>query len=278
MRWNDDLDHPQAWLLPARHADVLHAHALCREYGVQMGLEGGMSSMRGTRSVLWVEPGSAWASLRPADDAGNLWRADAGCRIGVLQATGIEVVAGIDPDWTVARWLAAEQSAHWETGQGARSGIEQVQVMLADGTTEILGPFGASAQTPLASLTVQRIVPGLFELSGSAGATLCRQAATWPARFRLDALMPVPGKDVNLAWLMAGHAGCLAWVEAVWLYRTIPPLSEGPPADADSGGLQGRLSAAETIDQQVKKTFDPHGFFLPFPSSKGLESASPETD
>ncbi len=278
LSWNDDPAHPQAWLRPARAPDVLHAHALCREYGVRLGLDGVGAAPRSAHPVLWVEPGSAWATLKPQDAAGTQWRADAGCTIGALQAAGIQAVAGVDPHWSVARWLASEQSARWLTGEGGHSGIEQVQVLLADGTTEVLGPFGASAQKPLASLTTQQMVPRLFELSGSASAAVCLRAAKWPARFRLDALMPVPGTEVNLAWLMAGHAGCLAWVESVWLNRIVAPASPASPDPGGSEDLQVMLSAADVIDWQVKQTFDPYGFFLPFLHSKGLESASPKPD
>jgi hypothetical protein len=248
--------------VPAREADVLHAHALCREYRVQLALDGFASKalpVTGQLPRLWVESGSAWAEATPTDASDLLWRADAGCKIKVLQAAGVQALHGTDPEQTVAQWLASDLCAHWPTGQGACSGIAQVQVMLADGTIAVLGPFGANATTPLRSLTVQKMIPKLFELAGSDVALQCAQAATWPVSFRLDALMPVPGTDVNLAWLFSGHGGRLGWVQAVWFARdrivekvTVAAMPDRPVVSAQQ--------CAE-LTQQLKATFDPIGIF-----------------
>lgn len=266
VRWEDVPGRQEAWLVPAREQDVLHAHALCREYRVQMALDGFSSMTQPTASQsprLWVESGSAWASASPADAMGLIWRAEAGCKVKVLQAAGIKVLQAADAEQTVAQWLASELSAQWPTGQGVYSGILQVQVMLADGTIAVLGPFGASATTPLRSLTVQKMIPKLFEMASSGLALQCAQAVVWPVMFRLDALMPAEGMDVNLAWLFAGHGARLGWVQAVWFAR-------------DAGGEKafGRESTHACTDllpptaqqctelaQQLKESFDPTGIF-----------------
>ncbi len=251
---------------------MLHAHALCREYGVKIALagvaEGGEID---AAPVLMVEAGASWASLAQAGASGTLWRADAGCSIARVQALGVAGVQGADPALNVAQWLASAACARWHTGQVIQSGIERVQIMLGDGTIEVLGPFGADAVTPLRSLTVQKMVPRLFELAGSAEAILCAQTVHWPARFRLDALMP-SGGEVNLAWLMAGHGGSLAWVQAVW-FRTTPPrsLDNQPCGQAEDPRI---VAQAQELDRQLKACFDPLGVFPSIPPPKGLESAS----
>jgi hypothetical protein len=231
-----------------------------------MALDGFSSMTQPTASQsprLWVESGSAWASASPADTMGLIWRAEAGCKVKVLQAAGIKVLQAADAEQTVAQWLASALSAQWPTGQGVYSGILQVQVMLADGTIAVLGPFGASATTPLRSLTVQKMIPKLFEMASSGLALQCAQAVVWPVMFRLDALMPAEGMDVNLAWLFAGHGARLGWVQAVWFAR-------------DAGGEKafGRESTHACTDllpptaqqctelaQQLKESFDPTGIF-----------------
>jgi len=97
--------------------------------------------------------------------------------------------------------------------------VERAEVLLADGTVEMLGPFGASAQAPLRSPTTQRLVPKLFELAGSDAAQRCAQVTPWPGCYRLDALVAAAGHEPNLAQLLFGHRGRLGWVQALWLKR-----------------------------------------------------------
>jgi hypothetical protein len=208
---------------------------------------------------LWIESGSAWAAAAPTDATGSVWRAEAGCKLKVLQAAGVQVLQVADPDQTVAQWLASDLSAQWSTGQGACSGIAQVQIMLADGTVAELGPFGATATEPLRSMTVQKMIPKLFELAGSDLALQCAQTTIWPVSFRLDALMPALGTDVNLAWLFAGHGARLGWVQAVWFSRErvmekahVAPVTALPVVSAQQ--------CAE-LTQQLKASFDPTGIF-----------------
>lgn len=262
VRWEDRPGQHQAWLVPARERDIVHAHALCREYRVQMALDGAsLADQPGadTPPRLWVESGSAWAQQTPSDAAGLVWCAGSGTKLRPLQEVGVQVLSGADPNQTVAQWLASHASAQWPTGQGMLSGIEQVQVMLADGTIAVLGPFGANATTPLRSLTVQKMIPRLFDLASSPFAIECARAEHWPVRFRLDALMPTDGMDINLAWLIAGHGASLGWVQTVWFRRDVPfqaPVSPGPE---DKGtNLQEQYDA---LARQLKESFDPIGIF-----------------
>lgn len=266
VRWEDMPGRQEAWLVPAREQDVLHAHALCREYRVQMALDGfsSMAQQNLPQSPrLWIESGSAWASASVADATGLIWRADAGCKVKVLQDAGVQALQNADAEQTVAQWLASSLSAQWPTGQGAYSGIYQVQVMLADGTIARLGPFGANATMPLRSLSVQKMIPKLFEMASSDLARQCARSAVWPVSFRLDALMPAEGVDVNLAWLFAGHGARLGWVQAVWFSRD----ARGEHALGCSAKHVGTDQLAPTsqqcteLAQQLKESFDPTGIF-----------------
>ena len=57
-------------------------------------------------------------------------------------------------------------------------------------------------------------------------AQACRQEPHWAARYRLDALMPQPGRIVNLSHLLLGHGGDLG----LELFL-----------DGDNGGADGLL-------------------------------------
>ncbi len=246
----------QAWLDPAREGDLMHAFALCREFGVQYLLAGAGARPVLGRGVLWVSPVAPWATVVAVDAQHTLWRADAGSLLRTLQGVGIASVDDADTEQTVAQWVASRRCARWPTGQCNLSDILQIQVLLADGTTEVFGPFGASAQAPLKSLATQRIVPKLFELTHNGAVGESASGGVWSLRFRLDALRPAPPLEPNLAWLFLGHGGSLGWVQTVWF-----SVSDG----------KARISTHELpsksteIDRDVKQILDPSGVFGSLP-------------
>lgn len=246
----------QAWLEPAREGDLTHAFALCREFGVQYLLAGLEVCADQGRGVLWVSPQAPWAAVEAVDAQQTIWRADAGILLRTLQEVGIASVAHADSAQTVAQWVAGRSCSQWPTGQCDLSDIVQMQVLLADGTTEVFGPFGASAQAPLKSLATQRIIPKLFELAHSGLAEETAAGGSWPLRFRLDALRPAAPLEPNLAWLFLGHGGSLGWVQTVWF-----SLSDGRARH-----FANESSAKLTqIDRDVKQILDPSGVFGSLP-------------
>ncbi len=266
VRWSDDSADPQAWLVPAREGDIAHAQALCREYGVTLMLKGlAVPDRSAFRSpLLWLEPGAAWSTCSLEQEGETRLRADAACTLAQVQAQGVTGLNQAPADWTVAQWLASPFSAAWSTGRGDLSAIDRVQVRLFDATVEVLGPFGANARTPLRSMTVQLMVPKLFELTGTDQARACLAEPVWPASLRLDALMPAAGQEVNLAHLLAGHGGALAWVQTVWFKVGVAdpemPVTRAADWAAESAGSS---ASALRLTQQLKEIFDPIGLFPP---------------
>src|SRR5690606_35051284 len=113
---------------------------------------------------------------------------------------------------SVACWLADRSMCDWPAGHTALSGITHMSVLLADGTSVVLGPFGAQEQRPLTP-ALRRLVSDLFLLSSGSQGQACKAESQWPARFRLDALTPSDAQNVNLAHLLLGHGGQLGWIE-----------------------------------------------------------------
>ena len=287
VRWDQDALISQAWLKPARTADVHHAQALCVEFGVQLLLVDSEARPDVARPILWVDSRAPWATLEQVDSAQGLWRVEAGVTLATLHQKGVGIFKDAltnavtnsltDPldvnhlNQTVAQWFASPYE-----GNPLHSGIVQAEVLLADGTLELFGPFGASASKPLRSLSVQQKIPRLFELTQSAQATLCAQSERWPARYRLDALLPRSGDSLNLSWLFLGHGGSLGWLQALWLKAPEGPESAESVSAFGAGCLcpdTGMLrQAALEIDQQIKQTLDPKGVFGLNPPAKGIES------
>ncbi len=324
---------PQAWLEPVRHEDVAHARALCQEYRVALRLEGDPRPTARTQATLWVSPQTEGATFSLVDAQAGIWKVDAGCTVAQLTETGVFAGMVQPPELTLAQWFA------WPDTSGAlmpsaalrdedhtlsqplapigRHGtceprsvmlqalqrVERAEILLADGTVEILGPFGAAAQAPLRSLTVQRLVPKLFELAGSEAAQRCAPVTPWPGRYRLDALMTTATHEPNLAQLFFGHQGRLGWVQTLWLRRADTTL-DTQFRDQDTGRdternigrdrTQGKASehtveetAVQTeraratllqlsthLDKELKHILDPLGLFGSVPHLKGLESNS----
>ena len=255
----------RAHLTPVHRDDVRQARALCAEYGVVLKL-GGLT--RGTRPATPTS-GDPCDSLeqRPPDEPGQeythaltqgdvlevdpsgldtfthdpetgQWVAQPGCRVGELAASGLPQFRDAPPEWTLAVWLA--RSRDWLPGATAMSGVVEAELLFSDGTAETLGAFGASDVRPLRSAMVQRLVPALFQLSSSPDAVTCRGAPQWPCRYRLDALQPAAPAEVNLAQLLLGHGGALAWVESV----TLIPVE---PAEVQQAGQEGTDASASTV-------------------------------
>ncbi|MGS1109510.1 FAD-binding protein [Achromobacter anxifer] len=244
---------PRGLLAPVRDADVAHARTLCAEYRVTLALEGAEGPFETAHGpLLRVDPSALTGLVRLSSDTGR-WRAQPGTPVAALAQAGLRQFAGLPGDLTLAAWLAAK--ANWPAGRCAESGVLALDVMLADGIEETLGPFGESDVQPLRSATVQRLVPALFQLASGGDAFATRDGEHWLGRYRLDALKPDAPATVNLAHLLLGHGGTLAWVQSVTLADAAPA-----PQPAASPGEPPGL-ATTRLDSRVKALFDPDGRF-----------------
>ena len=253
-------------LVPLEASDAHHARALCAEYGVIMAL-GGVPQVATPlgQPVLWVEPGYEMAGFRRLTEGGSQWFVQPGCMLGELDAAGLHQFADAPAYLTVAAWLADRTLCDWNSGETFKSGLAHASVLLADGSSAKLGPFGEKNRQPLETLTLQSLVPDLFQLAGKTEAQACRRLAPWPARYRLDALLPCEGQTVNLAHLLLGHGGALGWVEWVVLNELTAAesaLVERPAFTThhDSSEDEAWFFAAD-LDSQVKALFDPSGIY-----------------
>lgn len=258
-----------ARLIPKQAADVHHARKLCADHGVLFALDGVPQAARlDEQPVLWVEPGRDLGACRQLEAGSSKWFVQPGCLLGELEAAGLSQFSDMPCHISVAAWLADRTLCDWETGATAKSGIVHASVLLADGSSVSLGAFGEQNTKPLQGARLQRLIPALFQLAGGSDAQACRQSSRWPARYRLDALLPAPGQVVNLAHLLLGHGGDLGWVEWVVIdQRLAEPMGEQPYSErytcrrADDCGVGFHASE---LDAGVKSMFDPTSQ-LPFP-------------
>jgi hypothetical protein len=273
VSWEQEEPSAQAWLKPARAVDVMHAQALCLEFGVQLILLDSDALGDPARPILWVDSRAEWARLDLVDSAAGLWRADAGVTLWSLNQQEVSLFSQAF-DATLAHQTLAQWFASPFEGSLMRTGIVQAEVLLADGTLEMLGPFGVSASRPLKSLSLQKKIPRLFELAQSPQAALCAQCEQWPLRYRLDGLMPQSGASFNLAWLLQGHGGSLAWLQALWFQSPVPAwvATESLQASLDQVDPAAVRQAALELDLSIKQTLDPTGVFGKTPPAKGLKS------
>lgn len=276
----DDTGPGRALLTPRGPADVRLARGLCVEHGAVLALAGTDAAVAPSpRPVLVVDPARLDGLVR--EGAG--WYAEPGCRMGELARAGLARYAGAPPEMLLAQWLARPHG--WSAGGTAASGVATLDLLLADGTAETFGPFGEADVRPLQSVATQRLVPALFQLAGGADAAACLAATAWPARHRLDALRPRAPHGVNLAHLLLGHGGVLAWVEGATLHgnaqadavagsdaiaasagrepRPAPAVVTDASADALSAhAVDSSLQdAARRLDAAVVRLFDPRGVY-----------------
>jgi len=283
-----DPDAQTARLLLRQPADVHHARRLCSEYGVCMALDGVPDAAPQSGPVLWLNPGRELAACRRLEPAGSRWFIQPGCLLGELEAEGLTCFAEMPAHLTVAAWLADRRLCNWSTGGTAASGLVHASALLADGISVSLGAFGTDNRKALDSLRLQKLVPALFSLAGSADGRVCSQFAAWSARYRLDALMPARADALNLSHLLLGQGGDLAWVEWIVLDERLAdpaagaaqPLElpwteaggEAPGSENHAAGFGyeggtgpcehvNLVRAAQDLDAAVKDLFDPTGLF-----------------
>lgn len=244
-----------AILTPTRDADVAQARALCAEYRVVLELQGAAGPFApAAHPRLRVDPALLTGLSRLAADTPT-WRAQPGVPVAALAAAGLTQFAGLPGTMTLAEWLSAP--APWPAGRCAASGVLAADVLLADGVEETLGPFGEADLQPLRSATVQRLVPALFQLASGGDAFATNDGHHWLGRYRLDALKPQAPATVNLAHLLLGHGGTLAWLQGAVL-TDAPAWTAGGP-EPETPGL-----ATFRLDDRVKALFDPDGRFPHF--------------
>ena len=255
-----------ARLIAAQPADVRHARSLCAEYGVIMALDGvQLAAAHDGFSVLWVQAGRDLSSVRRMADGGSQWFVQPGCLLGELEAAGLRYFADLPSYLSIAAWLADRTLCNWPAGATQGSGLILASVLLADGSDARLGPFGVNNQAPLGSLTLQRLVPSLFQLVAGPEAQACGRQALWPVRYRLDALTPSDPGAVNLAQLMLGHGGDLGWVDWIVLDDAVmqeSPTLMSPVLREPIDGMDPVIAChADEIEMRIKQLFDPHGLF-----------------
>lgn len=233
----------RARLVPACLADVFDARRLTEEHGARLALDG-LDRLVDTAAdfVVFVEAGSAWGTLIPLGDTG-LWRVDAGCPVLAMQAAGLVTTCEPDRVTNMAQWLSC-----WSGPDLAASGLVSVEWLFADGSVEVLGPFGARDSQPLRSATAQKAIPKIFELAAS----LDPAKGQWCGRYRLDALR---ADAVNLAHVVLGHGATLGWLIAATLKHPGKHLSV--PGQL----LRQNPMVMNDLDRAVKKIMDPRERF-----------------
>ena len=156
----------------------------------------------GTRGMIEVQPGVRLADLNRLLQPHGWWlpietHPESGATLGGL--------VGLD---------AAAAAPAWGTLADRLLGIDAI---LDDGTRQLFGPFGERSSVSLNSGRAGQLVSSLFGIAAGVQADMARH---WPPGQRvpdgylLDAFHPrpyTPDGSVNLAHLLAGSAGTLAW-------------------------------------------------------------------
>src|SRR5699024_194712 len=214
--------------------------------------------------TLWVSPGSGLGGYQRLQGHGSRWFVQPGCTLGTLVQAGLDAFTSLPPDKTIASWLADRTLSDFAPNNTWQSGIEHAKLLLGDGSSISLGPFGRDNTKPLEGRRVQELIPALFSLSGLEQMQSFANADFWPMKYRLDALLNNGSKHgMNLAQILPGHGGDLGWVE--WLVINAEHL------DPDQG-LEFRYSTelleqsqwcelANGIDAKIKRLFDPDNVF-----------------
>ena len=223
--------------------------ALCAEYGVALALDGAEGTAVGP--CLRVDPANLSGLARLAGDTPR-WRAQPGVPLAVLAQAGLRQFDGLPGAMTLAEWLAAP--AAWPAGRCAQSGSWRPTWCWPTGWRK---PWGLWRERRTAAALGHAAAAGAGAVPAEHGpdAAACAVGGAWAGRYRLDALRPQAPATVNLAHLLLGHGGTLAWVQEV-LLTAVPAAGEAAGARA-----VGRWEAGRRLDARIKALFDPDGRF-----------------
>ena len=211
-----------ARLQPQDETDVATALELARELAVPVrfgGVTGGLpavlaghaDSSRGGLPSMLIDASSHLTRAARFDGTRGMIEVQPGVRLAdlnrLLQPHG----------WWLPIETHPESGATWGTLADRLLGIDAI---LDDGTRQLFGPFGERSSVSLNSGRAGQLVSSLFGIAAGVQADMARH---WPPGQRvpdgylLDAFHPRPQRpytpdgSVNLAHLLAGSAGTLAW-------------------------------------------------------------------
>ncbi|HJD43488.1 MAG TPA: hypothetical protein H9906_00475 [Candidatus Paenalcaligenes intestinipullorum] len=248
---------------PVSAAEVHFALSLCRRFDIQCHTVGIAPPLNEPdMPTLWVDPSAGLNQVQALETEGPLWFVQPGCTMQQLVDVGLTAFAKLPAELTVAGWVLDRRWQAWGNGHTRFSGVVHASLLMDDGTVSSLGPFGARNSKPLNTPRLRQLVPELFQLSVTSGNQACFLADTWRGRYRLDALQPALGSELNLAHLVLGSGGDLGWLEWLVIDERLLALSEplglanvfdAKPVDADSA-LAVRWSE---LDAHIKQLFDP---------------------
>lgn len=242
----------------ARDEDAHHALALCTECGVTLGMaDAPVAPASGPRLLLDPSRLNRLETVSP-----GRWRAEPGVTVAALRDGWPDACPGAPGELTLAQWLADPAWHRWPVAGTADSGLVHADVLLADGTSEAFGPFGADAQRPALSGAASRRVAELFSASRDPAFAAWREAGKWPAPYRLDALW---ADTPNLAHVLLGGAGTLAWpVSLVFAlpHAQTPTSTTSQVCEPDAIPVSG---AVRRLEHCLRAILDPAGLLADLP-------------
>ena len=246
----------QVQCTPSMAADVHHIRQLCQTFGVQLRvgrLEAATEAL--AQPELWLDM-SALNQLMPIDPEKNQWFIQPGVQVAQLKEAGFNIPSSVNEHLWVTEWLGQKAYQNYTLAQVEHSGIVHASMLMSDGTTSSLGPFGAQNTKPLNTPLLRQLVPQLYELAQSELVQQLMQSSLWPAQYRLDLFTP-QNHTINLAHLLLGsanHLGLMEWVvmdKRSW--RATDDVLQPLPQDLS-------LLVSE-VDAAVKALFDPESLF-----------------
>lgn len=175
---------------------------------------------------LWIDPSAHLTRAAHFDAARGLIELQPGVRLAdinrLLAPHGwwLPLEADSAADVTVGGLVGLDAAAAAPVWGTMADRLLAIDAVLDDGTAQRFGPFGERSRVALTSGRAGQLVSGLFGVAAQVAADIRQH---WPAGMRvpdgylLDAFHPRPARpytpdgSVNLAHLLAGSAGTLAW-------------------------------------------------------------------
>lgn len=250
----------QALCTVQQSTDIHHARQLCQMFGVKLYVGDGSEDVEWqTAPILWLDL-SHLNQLLPVNDDGEQWFMQSGVSVGQLRNVGFAIPDTIPAELWVAQWLGLPHYQSYTLQHIEQSGLVHASLLMADGTSASLGPFGVQNTKPLNTAMLRTVIPQLFQLAHSVLAQRLLVESSWPGKYRLD-LFSGQNPCLNLAHVLLGAEQDLGLLE--WVVMDKSKWQAAPLQSRSSALSTEQQINAQELDAAIKAIFDPGELFCP---------------
>lgn len=240
-------------------AHIQLIHRCCKGYNVGVALHGFASAETVmARHMLFVAFSDGLNGIEPVGEHACIVQPSV--LVGDLLEKGYRQFARVPPETKVVEWFADPAYHDCRPLHDVFSGVESISATFSDGSQAVIGQLYDPNQYVQADGFLGHCVVELFELLADADVEKQLQSDYWCCDYRIDALSK-RAVGMNLARVLLGHQGRLAWVQQLLIQQVHEDVLRFPSEGRKPKSFD-TMAVIYDINTRVKNIFDESGIFL----------------